>query len=58
MKALGVVVNEKSQSNQIGAGRIHYQAFTRWLVTGFPERQSKRIRINCRGARALLIDMG
>lgn len=58
MKALGAGVDRKSQSNQIVVERIHYQAFTRWLVTGFPAPRSTRVRINSRGARALLLDMG
>jgi len=58
MKTSGAVVGDKSQSTQALVGRIHYQAFTRWLAVGFPSRESNHVRINSREARALLIDMG
>lgn len=58
MKAPGVVAGNPGRSHQVVGGRIHFQAFTHWLVTGFPMREATRIRITSRGARALLIDMG
>jgi hypothetical protein len=57
MKALGAVAGNKAQAHQVVAGRIHYQAFTRWLIAGLPLRESNRVQITSRGGRAKLIDM-
>lgn len=58
MKTSEAVAGDKSHSTQALVGRIHNQAFTRWLAVGFPSSESDRVRINSREARALLIDMG
>ena len=46
MKTLGAVAGaSKAQSHQVVPGRIHYQAFTHWLMTGFPLRESNRVQL-------------
>lgn len=59
MKTLGAVAgaSSKAQSHQVVPGRIHYQAFTHWLMTGFPLRESNRVQITSRRGRAKLIDL-